>query len=214
MLEEEYQKRRVLPRHLRRRPEPERPFSFEIRPATIGDMPDVREIYNSYVRNSVVTLDEKPWSHRRWREKFQQLEKLGLPFLVAVSPTGQVLGYALAQPWAGKSAYRYTAENSIYLGQAATGKGLGRALLEALIAACEQAGLRQLVAVISDRGAESSIALHERLGFVEVGRMGKVGYKFGRWLGTVYLQKQLRPAKRPGLLQRIFGGDDGDPGPR
>jgi phosphinothricin acetyltransferase len=208
MLEEEYQKRRVPPRHLRRRAEPERPFAYEIRPATPADIPDIREIYNYYVRNSVVTFDEKPWSHTQWCEKFEHLQKLGLPFLVAVSPTGQVLGYALVSPWAGKSAFRYTVENSIYLGQAATGKGLGRALLEALIEACEEIGLRQLVAVISDRGAEGSIALHEKLGFVEVGRMGKVGYKFDRWLGTVYLQKQLHPKKKTGILQRIFGSDD------
>lgn len=207
MLEEEYQKRRVLPRHLRRQPEPERSFSYEIRPARPADIPDIREIYNYYVRNSVVTFDEKAWSVKKWREKFDHLQKLGLPFLVAVSPSGQVLGYALASPWAGKSAFRYTVENSIYLGQAATGKGLGRALLEALIEACEEVGLRQLVAVISDKGAESSIALHEKLGFVEVGRMGKVGYKFDRWLGTVYLQKQLQPRKKPGVLKRIFGGD-------
>ena len=131
MLEEEYEKsRRRLPAHLRRAPEPERPFSFEIRPATEADIPDIREIYNYYVRNSVVTFDEKAWSIVKWRDKFATLHKLGLPFLVAQSPSGQILGYALVQPWQSKSAYRYTVENSIYLGQAAAGKGLGRALLE------------------------------------------------------------------------------------
>lgn len=205
MLEEEYQKRRRLPRHLRAQPEPERPFSFEIRPARLSDMPDVREIYNYYVTNSVVTFDEKKWTHRQWREKFEHLRKLGLPFLVAVAPTGQVLGYALVSPWSGKSSYRYTAENSIYLGPGATGKGLGRALLEALIEASEEFGLREMVAVISDRGAEGSIALHERFGFEEVGRMGKVGFKFGRWLGTIYLQKSLDPKKKPGRLSKLFG---------
>ena len=70
MLEEEYQKRRVLPKRLRKAPEPERPFTYEIRPATLADIPDIREIYNYYVRNSVVTFDEKAWSHKRWREKF------------------------------------------------------------------------------------------------------------------------------------------------
>lgn len=194
--------RRRLPRHLRPPRRPERPFSYEIRPARLTDMPDVREIYNHYVRNSVVTFDEKPWTHRQWREKFAHLDKLGLPFLVAVAPTGQLLGYALVTPWSGKSSFRYTVENSIYLGPGATGKGLGRALLEAQIAACEEVGLREIVAVISDSGAEGSLALHERLGFVEVGRMGRVGYKFGRWLGTVYLQKSLAPRRRRGLFRR------------
>jgi L-amino acid N-acyltransferase YncA len=197
MLEEEYEKsRRRLPRHLRRAPEPERPFSFEIRPAERADMADVREIYNYYVTNSVVTFDEKRWTHAQWVEKFDYLRKLGLPFLVAVSPSGQILGYGLVSPWTGKSGFRYTVENSIYLGQAATGKGLGRALLEALITACEELGIREMVAVISDKGADASIALHERLGFVEVGRMGRVGHKFGRWLGTIYLQKHLTPKKK------------------
>lgn len=204
MLEDEYERdRRRLPRHLRRRPEPERDFSFELRPALRTDMPDVREIYNYYVTNSVVTFDEKRWTHRQWVEKFDHLTKLGLPFLVAVSPGGQILGYGLVSPWTGKSGFRYTVENSIYLGQAATGKGLGRALLEALIAACEEKGIREMVAVVSDKGAEASLALHERLGFVEVGRMGRVGYKFGRPLGTIYLQKHLDPKKKDSLFSRI-----------
>lgn len=205
MLEEEYDKqKRRPPRHLRRLPEPERPFSYEIRPATVADIPDIREIYNYYVTNSVVTFDEKRWTLRQWRDKFDHLAKLELPFLVAVSPSGQILGYALVQPWAGKSAFRYTVENSIYLGHAAAGKGLGRALLEALIEACEEKGIREIVAVISDKGADASIALHEKLGFTEVGRMGRVGFKFGRWLGTVYLQKSLSPKKKQkrGLFRR------------
>ena len=203
MLEEEYEKaRRRLPAHLRRA-ENERPFSYEIRPVRDADVPDIREIYNHYVTNSVVTFDEKKWTLAQWREKIAHLRRLGMPFLVAQSPSGQVLGYALVQPMSSKSAYRYSVENSIYLGQAATGKGLGRALLEALIAASEAAGIHQMVAVISDKGAESSIALHEKLGFVEVGRMGRVGFKFGRWLGTIYLQKQLKPVKRKrGLFGR------------
>ena len=203
MLEEEYDRdRRRLPLHLRRKPEPERPFSYEIRPVEDRDIPDIREIYNYYVTNSVVTFDEKKWSIAQWREKLAYLGKLGLPFLVAESPTGQILGYALVQPMSSKSAYRFSVENSIYLGQAATGKGLGRALLVALIAACEQKGIRQMVAVISDKGAEGSVALHEKLGFVEVGRMGRVGFKFGRWLGTIYLQKELKPVKKKGLFSR------------
>ncbi len=207
MLEEEYEKtRRHLPAHLRRA-ESERPFAYVIRPVEDTDVPDIREIYNHYVTNSVVTFDEKKWTLAQWREKIAYLRKLGMPFLVAQSPSGQVLGYALVQPMSSKSAFRYSVENSIYLGHAATGKGLGRALLEALIAASEQSGIHQMVAVISDKGAEPSIALHEKLGFVEVGRMGRVGFKFGRWLGTIYLQKQLKPVKQK---RRLFGRRSGD----
>jgi phosphinothricin acetyltransferase len=203
MLEEEYEKgRRRLPSRLRPSAVAEPVFSFTIRPAEERDIPHIREIYNYYVTNSVVTFDEKRWTVAQWRDKFAHLTKLGLPFLVAESPSGQLLGYALVQPWAGKTAYRYTVEDSIYLGQAASGKGLGRALLEALIDACRKKGLREIVAVISDKGAESSIALHEKLGFVEVGRMGRVGFKFGRWLGTIYLQKSLKPQKKNRLFAR------------
>lgn len=199
MLEEEYEKdRRRLPRHLQRQPEPELPFTFRIRPVEDRDIPDIREIYNYYVTNSVVTFDEDTWSVSKWRKKRDHLRRLGLPFLVAESPSGQILGYALVQPMSSKSAYRFSVENSIYLGQAATGKGLGRALLHALIEACEEVGIRQMVAVISDKGAEGSVALHEKLGFVEVGRMGRVGFKFDRWLGTIYLQKSLNPKKGAG----------------
>lgn len=202
MLEEEYDRdRRRLPWHLRRRPAPEPAFSYVIRPVEDRDVPDIREIYNYYVTNSVVTFDEKKWSLAQWRDKVSHLRKLDLPFIVAQSPSGQILGYALVAPWSGKSSYRYTVENSIYLGQAATGKGLGRALLEALIEACEEQGIREIVAVISDKGAEGSVALHEKLGFTEVGRMGRVGFKFGRWLGTIYLQKSLSPKKK----RRLFG---------
>ncbi|MFE1645581.1 GNAT family N-acetyltransferase [Microbacterium sp. P01] len=202
MLEEEYDRPRVLPRHLRRRPAPEAPFAYTIRAAELRDIPDIREIYNYYVTNSVVTFDEKRWTLAQWREKFDHLKKLNMPFLVAESPAGSVLGYALVAPLSTKSAYRFSVENSIYLGHAAAGKGLGRALLEALITASEEAGIREMVAVISDKGAEASVALHEKLGFVEVGRMGRVGFKFGRWLGTISMQKHLKPPKKKSLFRR------------
>ncbi|WP_438855267.1 GNAT family N-acetyltransferase [Agromyces sp. M3QZ16-3] len=192
MLEEEYQARRILPRHLRTPEEAEAPFSFEIRPARPADLPAVREIYNYYVANSTVTFDEDAMSLREWKQKYAYLHRLGMPFLVAESPTGQLLGYALVSPWKQKRAYRYTVENSIYLGPAASGKGLGRALLGALIDASKEAGLKEMIAVIADQGADASIRLHEKFGFHEIGRMGRVGFKFDRWLGTVLLQKTLK----------------------
>lgn len=192
VLEEEYLDRRVLPRHLRR-PEPgEAPFEYSIRDARLADMPAVREIYNYYVANSTVTFDEDAMTLREWKAKFAYLEKLGMPFLVAESPSGQLLGYALVSPWKQKRAYRYTVEDSIYLGPAAAGKGLGRALLGELITRARAAGLKEIIAVIADQAAEASIALHEKFGFEEIGRMGRVGYKFDRWLGTVLLQKSLK----------------------
>ena len=192
MLEEEYQPRRVLPPHLRKQPEPERPFEFTIRDAIAKDLPEIQAIYNHYVLNSTVTFDEEEVTLKALRAKFASAKKLGMPYLVAVSPTGQVLGYATVYPWKPKAAYRFTVENSIYLGPASTGKGLGRPLLGALIEKSKEAGLKEIVAVIADKGAEGSIALHKKFGFKDIGHMGKVGFKFDRWLGTVLMQKSLK----------------------
>jgi phosphinothricin acetyltransferase len=192
VLEEEYETRRVLPPHLRKPAPVEAPFEFTIRDATPEDLPHVREIYNYYVTNSTVTFDEDRMTLREWRSKYAHLMKLKMPFLVAVSSSDQILGYALVTPWQQKAGYRFTVENSIYLGAASTGKGLGTALMKALIEKSKEAGLKEMIAVIADKGADASIAMHKNFGFKEVGRMGRVGFKFGRWLGTVMLQKNLR----------------------
>lgn len=192
MLEEEYQPRRQLPPHLKPAPEPEPKFEYSIRPATPADLPDVREIYNHYVMNSTVTFDEKAMTLAELRRKFAHVTKLGMPYLVAESPRGQILGYAYVYPWKDKAAYRYTVENSIYLGPASTGKGLGKALLAELITRSRAAGIKEIIAVIADRGADASIQMHRNFGFKEIGHMGKVGFKFERWLGTVLMQKSLK----------------------
>ena len=192
MLEEEYQPRRKLPVHLKKPPEPERGFEFAIRDAVPADLPSIRAIYNHYVLNTVVTFDEEEMTLRAVKHKFTSARRLGMPYIVAVSPTKQILGYAYVFPWKEKAAYRYTVENSIYLGPASTGKGLGRALLGALIERSREAGLKEIIAVIADGGAEASIALHKEFGFVEGGHMGKVGFKFGRWIGTILMQKSLK----------------------
>ncbi|WP_314149204.1 GNAT family N-acetyltransferase [uncultured Leifsonia sp.] len=192
MLEEEYETRRVLPRHLRKPEAQEAAFEYSIREARLQDMPDIREIYNHYVANSTVTFDEDPMTLREWKSKYAYLHKLGMPFIVAESPSGQILGYALVSPWKQKKAYRFTVENSIYLGAASTGKGLGPVLMQELIDRSKAAGLKEMIAVIADKGAEASIKMHENFGFTEIGRMGRVGYKFERWLGTVLMQKSLK----------------------
>lgn len=192
MLEEEYQATHRPREAQRNLPPLEVPFEYSIRDARLEDMPDVREIYNHYVANSTVTFDEMPLSLRETRSKFQHLQKLGMPYLVAESPSQQILGYAYVYPWKEKAAYRFTVENSIYLRAASTGKGLGKVLMGELITRSKQAGLKEIIAVIADRGAEASIKMHQDFGFKEIGRMGKVGFKFERWLGTVLLQKSLK----------------------
>ena len=192
MLESEYQATHRPREALRNHPPLSTPFDYEIRDARAEDLPSVREIYNHYVANSTVTFDEVPMTLKALRSKFQHLGKLGMPFLVAESPSGQILGYAYVFPWKEKAAYRYTVENSIYLGPAATGKGLGKRLLAELITRSREAGLKEIIAVIADKGADASIAMHRNFGFKEIGHMGKVGFKFGRWLGTVLMQKSLK----------------------
>ncbi|MGL4339661.1 MAG: GNAT family N-acetyltransferase [Rhodoglobus sp.] len=192
MLVEEYQPRRKLPPHLRVAQVSEAPFSFELRAAELGDLPSIREIYNHYVLNSSVTFDEVVWTFPVLRKKFDRATQSGFPFLVAVSPGGQVLGFAYVYPWKEKATYRFSVENHIYLGPAATGKGLGSALMAEIIIRSRQAGLKEMIAVIADKNADASIRLHEKFGFTQVGHMGRVGFKFDRWLGTVTMRRSLR----------------------
>ena len=192
MLEEEYQPRRKRPTHPRPATEPEPVFEYRLRDATEQDLPHVREIYNHYVLNSTVTFDESPMTLAQLRRKYAKIREKKMPFIIAESPSGQVLGYAYVYPWKEKAAYRFTVENSIYLGPASTGKGLGRVLLGELIEQSKAAGLKEMVAVIADRGADASIAIHRDFGFKEIGHMGKVGFKVDRWLGTVLMQKSLK----------------------
>ena len=147
MLEEEYQPRRQLPAHLKPAPVPEAPFEFTIREARPADLPSVREIYNHYVRNSTVTFDERPITLAELKRKFSRMTERRMPFIVAESGGGEILGYAYVYPWKEKAAYRFTVENSIYLGPAATGKGLGTALFAELIDRSKAAGLKEMIAV-------------------------------------------------------------------
>ncbi|PRY69542.1 phosphinothricin acetyltransferase [Glaciihabitans tibetensis] len=192
MLEEEYQPRRSLPAHLRPAAEPAPVFEYTIRAAEPQDLPHIREIYNHYVRNSTVTFDEKAITLTELRRKFAKAQKLGMPYIVAVSPRGLILGYAYVYPWKEKAAYRFTVENSIYLGPASTGKGLGKALMQELITRSKAAGIKEIIAVIADKGADASIQMHKNFGFKDIGHMGRVGFKFDRWLGTVLMQKSLK----------------------
>jgi L-amino acid N-acyltransferase YncA len=191
MLEEEYNPRRKLPPELKPAPAGQAPFEYAIRDAGAEDLPSILEIYNHYVLNSTVTLDEKPMALAELRRRFAKTSEQHLPFLVAASPRGEVLGFAYVYPWKAKAAYRHTVENSIYLGPASTGRGLGRALLAEIIERSRAAGVKAIVAVMADARAEASISLHEKFGFREIGHMGKVGFKFDRWLGAVLMQKSL-----------------------
>lgn len=173
------------------REETDRPLSVSLRAAEIKDCFAICEIYNFYIQNSVVTFDEQSMELSQWEEKLAYLDKQNLPFIVAETELGEILGFAYVAPWRQKSAYRTTVEDSIYLRAAATGKRIGTKLLEELLVLSKQAGVKEIVAVISDSGAESSVRLHEQFGFKRQGHLAKVGFKFDRWLGTILMQKSL-----------------------
>ena len=164
---------------------------IQLRSATADDAKQITEIYNYYVINSVVTFDIEKTTEKTWLEKLEYLKGLELPFIVAQSASGNILGFAYVAPWRAKAAYKRTVEDTIYLRPAAIGKRLGTKLLAELIVLSKAVGVREIVAVISDKGADPSIALHESFGFKKQGHLAKVGFKFNRWLGTILLQKSL-----------------------
>ena len=173
------------------REDTDRPLSVKLRAAEAKDCFAICEIYNFYIQNSVVTFDEQNMEVSQWEEKLTYLNKQNFPFIVAETDNGEILGFAYVAPWRQKSAYRKTVEDTIYLRAAATGKRVGTKLLEELLKLSKQAGIKEVVAVISDSGAESSVRLHEQFGFKKQGHLAKVGFKFDRWLGTILMQKSL-----------------------
>ncbi|MFE1862194.1 GNAT family N-acetyltransferase [Streptomyces anandii] len=172
-----------------------------VRPAARADLTAVAGIYRHYVLHSVATFDEVPRTLGEWELRHGELAARGLPFLVA-EEAGQVLGFAYAGPWRPKPAYRHTVEDTVYLDPRATGRGLGGALLGGLIEGCERAGARRMIAVVAipgdddsgtgtDASGAASLALHRRFGFADAGRLTAVGYKHGRWIDTLLLERAL-----------------------
>jgi phosphinothricin acetyltransferase len=162
----------------------------EIRAATPADAEAIATIYAHHVLHGTATFEEVAPDAGEIARRWAEITGRGLPYVVAEAD-GRLLGYAYAGPLRPRSAYRYTLEDSVYLDPAATGLGLGRRLLERLIADATAIGARQLVAVIGDSGNAASIALHARAGFARVGTLRSVGFKFGRWLDTVEMQRPL-----------------------
>ncbi len=169
-----------------------RQASFVVRPATDADIPAVHAIYSSYVLHGFSTFEEVPPGVEVLLERKKSIVDAGLPYVVAASED-QVCGYAYATLYRPRSAYRYTVEDSIYVCRGFHRQGIGGALLSRLIDNCESAGFRQMIAIIGDSANYGSIALHQRLGFQLTGTLRSVGYKLGRWVDTVVLQRPLGP---------------------
>lgn len=184
-----------------------------MRAATRADLPAVAEINAYYVASSVATFEQTPRTMDEWYGALAEITARGLPFVVAeddsahgtttddtttddtarddTAGSAPLLGYGYCTPWRTRPAYRYTVENSVYVAAGQTGRGVGGAILAALLDRCTAAEIRQVIAVIADSGDPSSVALHRRFGFTEAGRLTGVGFKHGRWVDTVLMQRTL-----------------------
>jgi phosphinothricin acetyltransferase len=163
----------------------------------------VAAIYGHHVLHGLGTFEEIPPSDSDIAARMGAVMALGLPYVV-MEDAGRVLGFSYASPFRQRAAYRFTAEESVYIHPDHLGRGLGKALVGEVIAACETLGLRQLVAVIGDSANAGSIGLHRSLGFVEIGVGRAFGFKYGRWVDIVQMQKPLNggdasPPTAPGL---------------
>jgi phosphinothricin acetyltransferase len=164
--------------------------ALAIRDATERDMVAVRDIYAHHVLHGLASFEEEPPTIAELLARRAAVLGLGLPYLVA-ERAGEIVGYSYASSYRTRPAYRYTVEDSVYVRDGLAGNGIGSALLQALIARCETGPWRQMLAVIGDSGNAGSIALHRRMGFHVSGTLHAVGFKFGRWVDSVLMQRAL-----------------------
>lgn len=164
--------------------------SITIRPASPADIAAITEIYADAVQHGTASFEIEPPDTREMMRRLQMLMTGGYPYLVA-EHAGTVAGYAYAGPYRVRPGYSWSVEDSIYVAAKFHREGMGRRLLAQLIADAESRGYRQMIAVIGDSAQIPSIALHERAGFALIGTLRSVGFKHGRWLDTVLMQRAL-----------------------
>ncbi|AYG60848.1 GNAT family N-acetyltransferase [Rhizobium jaguaris] len=165
-------------------------MSFRLRNAIPSDLPFITSIYRDSVLNGTASYEIIPPNEEEMTGRFQAIRDKGYPYIAAEDEDGAFLGYAYASAFRTRPAYRWMVEDSIYLAPAARGRGIGKALLATLVETCQTLGFRQMIAVIG--GAHpASVALHRATGFTETGLLKGTGYKHGRWLDTMLMQKSL-----------------------
>ena len=162
----------------------------QIRSSHAGDIAAITAIYAHHVLHGTGTFETEPPSETDMAARRADVLGKGLPYLVA-EQDGQVLGFAYCNWFKPRPAYRFSAEDSIYVAEAARGLGVGRLLLDALCTAAEAAGVRKLLAVIGDSANAGSIRVHQAAGFTHIGVMRSVGWKFGAWRDVVLMEKPL-----------------------
>lgn len=168
---------------------------ISLRDAVADDLPAIRAIYAEHVLTGLASFEEEPPDLAEMRARFEAVQARRDPYLAA-EIDGALAGYAYAGPYRPRPAYRYVREGSLYVAPGQARRGVGRALLGALIEACEARGYRRLIAVIGDSANRASIGLHEALGFRRVGLLPSVGFKFGRWVDSVLLERPLGDGDR------------------
>jgi len=164
----------------------------EVRDAAQGELAAIQAIYAHHVLRGLASFEEVPPDLEEIGRRHADVSERGLPYLVAAR-AGEVLGFGYCAPYRARSAYRYALEDSVYIREDSARQGLGSRILAELIARCERLGYRQVIAVIGDSANVPSIALHARHGFVRVGTLRSSGYKFGRWVDSVLMQRPLGP---------------------
>jgi phosphinothricin acetyltransferase len=171
----------------------------QVRPALPDDLPAIQAIYSHHVLTGLASFEEAPPPAVELGRRYDEVIAKKLPYLVA-DFGGTVAGFGYCAPYRARSAYRYALEDSVYVRPDAQGRGVGSALLAELIRRCEALGYRQLIAVIGDSGHAASIGLHVSQGFLRVGTLRSVGFKFGRWVDSVLMQRPLGSgdATKPG----------------
>ncbi len=168
-------------------------MTIRIRDAEPRHFDQIQAIYAQAVLEGTASFEQTPPSADDLIERSRSAREAGLPYLVALDPKDTVLGYAYASSYRPRKSYEFTIENSVYVRPTAQGQGVGSALLAELLARCEAGPWHQMIAVIGDSGNAGSIALHRRHGFEHVGILRRVGFKFGRWLDSVIMQRALKP---------------------
>jgi phosphinothricin acetyltransferase len=163
---------------------------MQLRPATLDDIPAIQAIYAHHVTHGLASFEEQAPSVDEMRRRYAEITSGGFPYVVA-ELDGTVAGYGYCTLYRTRSAYRYALEDSIYVRQDSVGRGVGKAILAELITRCEVLGYRQIIAVIGDSANAASIGLHASQGFLRVGTLRSVGFKLGRWVDSVFMQRPL-----------------------
>jgi phosphinothricin acetyltransferase len=163
-----------------------------VRPATLDDIPSIQAIYAHHVALGLASFEEEAPPVEEMRRRFREVAAGGFPYLVAEFGDA-VVGYGYCTLYRTRSAYRYALEDSVYVRHDSVGRGVGKAILAELIVRCEALGYRQMLAVIGDSANAASIGLHESQGFLRAGTLRSVGFKLGRWVDSVFMQRPLGP---------------------